>query len=302
MPDIDLRNNTELLRILFDYAPDAYYLTDFKGNFIDGNKEAERIIGYNKEELVSRNIARLKILSPSEIKKATKLLQQNLKGKPTGPDEFTLKRKDGSKRIVEIRTFPVKFYKHTMVLGIARDITVRKHNELKLKRANENLNKVQCQLIHSEKIAALSRFASGISHELKNPLGIILSGVEYLEKRPQVDEKNIPVIINKIKNAMPNGGTMEINLIKKEKSEAFGNKKSKEIVIEIIDNGVGMKQEVLNYAFEPFYTTKLDDKSIGLGLSIAKSFVNNHDGEIKLQSKPGEGTTVRIVLPQIENE
>jgi len=81
----ELRNSIERLDILFQYAPDAYYLSDLKGNLIDGNKAAERLIGFNKCELVGKSFLKLKILSRSQILKAAKLLALNAIGRPTGP-------------------------------------------------------------------------------------------------------------------------------------------------------------------------------------------------------------------------
>ena len=119
----ELKDSEERLKILFDYAPDAYYINDLKGKFIDGNKAAERVIGYKREELIGKSFLELKLLSLADISKAVKLLAKNLIGLPTGPDEFVLNRKDNSKITVEISTYPVKIKEKTLVLGIARDIT-----------------------------------------------------------------------------------------------------------------------------------------------------------------------------------
>ncbi|MCD6300263.1 MAG: PAS domain S-box protein, partial [Dehalococcoidales bacterium] len=124
-----LKSSEERLKILFEFAPDAYYLSDLKGNFVDGNKAAEKITGYKREELIGKNFLKLKLLSPRQILKAAALLARNALGKATGPDEFTFIRKDGSHVLLEIRTFPVKIESKTMVLGIARDITERKQAE-----------------------------------------------------------------------------------------------------------------------------------------------------------------------------
>src|SRR4030065_2633928 len=121
-----LKDSEEHLQILFDYAPDAYYINDLKGNFIDGNKAAERLTGYKEEELIGKSFLKLKLLSLTDIPKAAKLLVKNLRGQPTGPDEFILNRKDNSKVTVEISTYPVKIKGKALVLGIARDITQRK--------------------------------------------------------------------------------------------------------------------------------------------------------------------------------
>ncbi len=54
-----LQDSEEYLKILFEYAPDAYYVNDLKGNFIDGNLAAERIIGLKREELIGKNILKI---------------------------------------------------------------------------------------------------------------------------------------------------------------------------------------------------------------------------------------------------
>lgn len=133
----ELEDSEEYLKILFDYAPDAYYISDLKGRFIDGNKAAERLMGNKKEKLIGKNFLKLKLLSLTDIPKAAKLLIKNLRGQPTGPDEFVLQRKDKSKVTVEIFTYPVKIEGSTFVLGIARDITERKQVEKALRRSQQ---------------------------------------------------------------------------------------------------------------------------------------------------------------------
>ena len=136
-----IKDSEEHLKILFDYAPDAYYISDLKGNFVDGNKAAERLMGYKKEELIGKSFLKLNLLTPADIPKAAKLLVKNLRGQATGPDEFVLNRKDNSKVTVEISTYPVKIKGKTLVLGIARDITERKQAEEKLRESHQKLKK-----------------------------------------------------------------------------------------------------------------------------------------------------------------
>jgi PAS domain-containing protein len=62
----------ELLRLLFECAPDAYYLNDLKGTFIDGNKVAEELTGFKKEELIGKSF--LKTNSKSSIALSKKCL------------------------------------------------------------------------------------------------------------------------------------------------------------------------------------------------------------------------------------
>lgn len=69
------------------------------------------------------------------------------------------------------------------------------------------------------------------------------------------------------------------------------------VCIEISDTGPGIPGEILPHIFEPFFTTKEQGKGTGLGLSLVYSIVENHEGNIKARSNPGEGTTFIIELP-----
>jgi PAS domain S-box-containing protein len=124
-----LKQSEERFRIVFECAPDAYYLSDLEGNFTDGNKAAERLSGYAKEELIGKSFLNLNMLRPQDVQKAAELLIKNASGQWTGPDEFSLTRKDGSQVMIEISTFPVKISGQPLVLGIARDVTKRKQAE-----------------------------------------------------------------------------------------------------------------------------------------------------------------------------
>ncbi|MFQ5633261.1 MAG: PAS domain S-box protein, partial [bacterium] len=91
-------------------------------------------MGYKKDELIGKNFLKLNLLSPGQIPKAVENLAKNALGRPTGPDEFILNRKDGSKVSLEISTFPVKIEDKRVVIGIARDITERKKTEAEFER------------------------------------------------------------------------------------------------------------------------------------------------------------------------
>ena len=137
-----LKSSEERLKILFDHAPDAYYLSDLKGNFIDGNIVAEELLGYSKNELIGKSFLKLKLLSLTQLPRAAKLLVRNSLGQSTGPDEFTLSRINGSKVTVEIITHPVKIKDQTLVLGLARDITERKRTEEAIRESEEKFKAI----------------------------------------------------------------------------------------------------------------------------------------------------------------
>jgi PAS domain S-box-containing protein len=96
--------------------------------------------------------------------------------------------------------------------------------------------------------------------------------------------------------AMPNGGQMKIELSRGGESSACPSRADeRKAVLEISDTGIGMSSEVQKKIFTPFFTTK--EGGTGLGLFTVKKIVEAHAGEIRLESRPGKGTTVRLILP-----
>ena len=69
-------------------------------------------------------------------------------------------------------------------------------------------------------------------------------------------------------------------------------------VITLTDTGVGIPKENINKIFQPFFTTK-GKKGTGLGLMIATNIISNIGGTIGVKTSPGEGTSIKVVLPQI---
>jgi signal transduction histidine kinase len=70
------------------------------------------------------------------------------------------------------------------------------------------------------------------------------------------------------------------------------------VVVEINDNGQGIKAEHLDHIFEPFFTTKPTGQGSGLGLSLSKDIVHTLGGELTVASAEGKGATFRVELPR----
>jgi signal transduction histidine kinase len=73
-------------------------------------------------------------------------------------------------------------------------------------------------------------------------------------------------------------------------------KVNEKIEISVSDNGNGIPQKILDKIFQPFFTTKPTGQGTGLGLSMSYDIVKAHGGELKVETKEGEGTTFIIAL------
>ena len=69
------------------------------------------------------------------------------------------------------------------------------------------------------------------------------------------------------------------------------------VVLEVVDDGVGIAEHDLSRIFDPFFTTKGRGKGTGLGLSISYGIVREHDGTMRVESVPGRFTRFQVELP-----
>ncbi len=112
------------------------------------------------------------------------------------------------------------------------------------------------------------------------------------------------VLLNLYNNAFyavappPPKGGIEKNMPNNNPTVWVSTKKEDDkVVIRVRDNGPGIPQKVLDKIFQPFFTTKPTGQGTGLGLSLSYDIVKAHDGELKVETKEGEGSTFIIQLP-----
>jgi PAS domain S-box-containing protein len=107
------------------------------------------------------------------------------------------------------------------------------------------------------------------------------------------------------RDAMPDGGLLTIKTETVEidqkfiKENGFGTE-GKYALISVTDTGSGIKKAIMDKIFDPFFTTKEEGKGTGLGLSIVYGIIKQHNGDIRVYSEPGEGTTFKMYLPITE--
>ena len=106
------------------------------------------------------------------------------------------------------------------------------------------------------------------------------------------------------RDAMDRGGELTIatSNLDIEKLRQFGEEvihPGGYVVLSVSDTGSGMSRDIMKQAFDPFFTTKEVGRGSGLGLSMVYGFIRQSGGYLRLESEPGQGTTISMLLPQV---
>ena len=366
-------------------SPDTILL-DIKMPQMDGYEVCERL----KENEDTKHIP---ILMITAIKTDPKDLVMGLE---SGADAYLAKPIDESILIAQVRTaLRVKEAEDQLrsqkdlleQMVLARTAELTKANEQLEKKINEHhqaqkeKNRVEAQLIQSQKMEAIGTLAGGIAHDFNNILTSILGYSELAKIRThkgddvtseldqihksgnrakalvkqivtvgrRQDQEQRPIQLRYVVNealkllraalpstieiqeaiskdtsiihADPNqmhqvvmnlctnaghamrekGGILEVKLKNVSITEPeMDLKPGPYLRLTVKDTGYGMKPEVTNRIFEPYFTTKEIGDGTGLGLSVVHSIVVTHGGEIIVDSKPGEGSTFHVYFPRTE--
>ena len=206
-------------------------------------------------------------------------------------------------------------YGDMTLLGMARENPHRPHVEHMLEAAHRAANLAQDLLLFSRRQTGerntvdLNEIVRSVDKFLRRIIGeditctITLSG----EKLPlfadahQLEQVLINLATN-ARDALPRGGSLSIATACAELDEPdiddLGNGGSRRYaVLTVTDTGIGMDDKTRRQIFDPFYTTKEVGKGTGLGLAVVYGIIKQHDGQITVDSEPGQGTAFRIYLP-----
>jgi CheY-like chemotaxis protein len=117
----------------------------------------------------------------------------------------------------------------------------------------------------------------------------------------QLENAILNLCIN-ARDAMPDGGCITIETANTWIDQAAAMERDmprgQYVAICVTDTGIGMPRDVIARAFDPFFTTKPIGKGTGLGLSMVYGFAKQSEGQVRIYSEIGEGTTVKIYLPR----
>ena len=158
---------------------------------------------------------------------------------------------------------------------------------------------------------AVNELVAGMSDLLRRSLSpgielhtVLASNLWWTNADPNQLENVLLNLAVNARDAMTEGGRMTIEtanltLFDHYSAAHAGVPAGEHVLIACTDTGTGMTPEVLARAFEPFYTTKDVGRGTGLGLSQVYGFVKQSGGHVRITSRPGQGTTVKVYLPRL---
>ncbi len=155
-----------------------------------------------------------------------------------------------------------------------------------------------------------NKLVGGMSELLQRTIGehvrietVLSAGLWRVFADPaQVETAVLNLAVN-ARDAMPEGGKLTIETANSDLDERYARDHDEVtpgqyVMISVTDTGTGMAPDVIERAFDPFYTTKSVGKGTGLGLSQVFGFVKQSGGHVKIYSEVGQGTTVKIYFPR----
>ncbi|MBF0343161.1 MAG: PAS domain S-box protein [Nitrospirae bacterium] len=353
----ELGRSERRFRNIFDTSPDAMFIAEIDtGIIVDANPAATRLLLRKKDEIVGIHQS---LLHPTPTEDYSQHCLWGPKGGMlSAPLENKVVRSDGSIVWVEIIAELIQLDNKDCILGVFRDITIRK--------------KMEEHIIKNEKMVSFDRLATRIAHEINNPLtsasmkiqtlkskvkkinihGTLYSklrsielGMERVSKLTKElmlvsriqDTELLSVNLNDAINGAIivledklRGITLHLDLAEyasvmgdpikieqvfiniidnsiyalPDKGDIFIRTFVQDamVIVEVTDNGVGIKEENLKNIFDPFFTTRRIGEGTGLGLSICYGVIAQHGGTIDIISALGKGTSVIIKIPVGEED
>jgi len=232
----ELANERNLLRSLIDNLPASIDVKDPQGRYLLDNIAHRHFLGVTSEKDVVGK--RVSDFLPGEM--AERLLQDDLRivhtGQPVLNREEPMVDVNGRRCWHATTKVPLRNNEGRIfgLVCISRDITERKNYEEALQRANqdlarhkdelqkalgdlqrshEDLKAAQFQLIQAEKMQSIGRLAAGVAHEVKNPLGILHMGVDYLSKSVPASDENTGLVLSDMSDAIKRADSIILGLL-----------------------------------------------------------------------------------------
>jgi len=185
-------------------SQDAIVMLDSHTHILFWNDNSKKMFGYSEEEVLGKSLG--SVIEHTPVFQKPKgnsgsgfLGRQDLDKKTI---EFIANTKEGNEIPIELSLSGVKSDGEWNTIGIIRDISDRKRAEVKLEAAYSRIKKAQVKLAKVGTSEAVGKMASGVVHDVKNPLTIILQGAEYLSETIKTDDESVASTLNYITDAV----------------------------------------------------------------------------------------------------
>ena len=359
---------------LMQAAIDAIVLIDQQGLIVDINPATLHMFGYGKDDLIGHNVSCL-MPAPYRAEHDGYLARYHQQGNPRIIGigrEVMAQRRDGSIFPIDLTVGEIRSAESDGYVGFIRDLTSRKAIEAKLAERENELVQQRERIAEVGQQGMLAELASGISHEINQPLAAIstyaqacrrmaadpvansaliaqtlekinqqaeragkvvhsmrrlvrhqgvdaqslrvnalLEDVESLlaidprklqirctldpaDARVQGDETQLQqVLVNLVRNAYEACAASSPEVQVELRSQVLSRDW---IELAVLDRGPGVASHMVDQVFQPFVTGR--QEGLGLGLSISKSIVDAHGGELSFRPREGGGTCFTILLPR----
>ena len=364
--ETELEKSEKNYHAIFNNIPNPVFVLDRESlNIIDCNNSVSAVYGYNKDQI--RHRCFLELFVENERAHQAPRIKTD-----TVINQVRHVHKDGNILFVDIWMSPSEYGGETVLLVITSDITQRLEAEQ--------------QLIQASKMATLGEMATGVAHELNQPLSVIKTVSSFFVKKIDQDEKLVRDTLHKMLKKVDGNvdratkiinhmrqfarksdmdlDKVQINEVLERAFEIFSQQlkvrgievvwdiqedlpkikadpgrleqvfinllinardaiedrwgrmgredvdnrieimtrlRQDRVVVQVIDTGIGIPEQILGKLFEPFFTTKEVGKGTGLGLSISYGIVKDCGGNIEATSTEGEGACFTLSFPVWRN-
>ncbi len=191
--------------LFFELSLDLLCIAETDGFFKKINPAFERVLGYPRAELLERPF--LSFVHADDVEATLREIRRLGQGLPTVLFENRYLAKDGGVRWIQWNAAAPNA--DGLIYAVARDVTALKQAEddlrryaAELEKSNRQLRATQEQLIQAEKMESVGRLAAGVAHEVRNPLALLLLGVDYLSTGVEQGDSNLPTILGEMRQAI----------------------------------------------------------------------------------------------------
>lgn len=232
----ELADSEARFRLLVEGAPEAVFVR-MDRRFVYANAKTLELMGVKQgSELIGHSIEEF---MPEDQRDAimTKIHQTNAKGLSYTSNEGILVRPDGSEMEVEVSTVPVRYCGKSSTLVFMRDITDRKRYE-------RNKLRLELQLRQKHRLESIGTLASGIAHEINNPITGIINYAQLISDHPHAEEK-----LHEYSREIMHEGMRVAETVKNLLSFSQYNKQAQtpNLVGEIVDQTISLTEMVLRH-------------------------------------------------------